>query len=128
MLVNRKNIKRYHSRPKWMDGIPDTEQDTEHMEEIEHMDPPISEEPYNVAIPETKSNEIPEPQLGSQDFVPCNFDSQDISQPVPGSATQDEQSAPDRSTVAQLDQEPDDSGIETRYKKWKVGDKVEVLI
>ncbi|HRP36576.1 MAG TPA: reverse transcriptase domain-containing protein [Candidatus Dojkabacteria bacterium] len=61
MLVNRKNVKRYIRRPQWMDNVEKWEADVEHMEEIEHLDPPVvDEENLQTNTPiETNQDKLP---------------------------------------------------------------------
>ena len=104
MLVNRKNVKRFIRRPEWMDNVEDLETDVEHMEEIEHLDPPIIDED----VPMTEVNKDVPSQQKSQNNSE-NVPVQNDNLPIPKSPEE---------------RKKDDL---SRFRRWKVNDKCDII-
>jgi hypothetical protein len=104
LLVNRKNVKRYFTRPDWMSGIDNLEADEEHMEEIDHMNPPVTEGEDLEKNLDRSTQEIPA-ELANK-----------------GETTESEE------PPAESAKKAEQTGPSPRHWRWKKGDKCDALI
>ena len=136
MLVNKKNVKRFFRRPEWMKGLDELDTDPEHMEEIDHMDPPaiIGESNGKNASglqPEVVPQPVSEPgQQGPREDSESKMDldtSPDLQEPRRGGLDLNNGENLEKAweKISTPQKEPQ---IEIKEKRWKVGDRCEVMV